>query len=227
MLHRFFVSKNPEFEIKPSKSFSERGAGSRQTRAHRSRGDPERGGNLVVRQLRPGVEEEDLALFRHEFSKRGGNPRTDQRGAQALVTHGEVLAKLGVDGKPSVELELVLLRPPLASKQIYRYAEQPGSQASLSGVEVMAPSEGDGESLGGQIIGEGGTDPTSDESVDGWEVVFERLLEDPTISDRLRAGRDRFRSSSALHIYLLSPPAVAFPIGPGHSGITPGHFAIH
>jgi hypothetical protein len=161
-----------------------------------------------VRELRPHMEKQHLALFCHKLSKGGGNPWTDQRSAQALVAHRGLLAKLGVSGEASVEVELVLLSAPVVSEKIGGYSEQPGSQASSLGFEIMAPSEGDSERLGCQIIGEGRADPTSQIAVDKREVVFEASLEGSTISDQPIAGAGRWRS--ALHTYLLSPAGAAF-----------------
>lgn len=157
------------------------------------------------------MEEQDLALFRHKLSQRGGNPWTDQRGAQALVAHGGVLAKLGLSGKSSIELKLVLLGTPVVSKKVGGYAEEPRSQASLLGIEVIALPEGDRERLSCQIISEGRADSTGDKAVDSWEIVPEASLKGSTIGDEPINGPARVRWPPDPHSYVLSSIAAAFP----------------
>lgn len=172
-------------------------------------------------ELGPHIQEQHLALFCHQLRKRGGNAWGDERGAQTLVADRGVLAKLGVNGKPSIELELVLLCTPIVPKEIGGYAEQPGAEASLLGIEVIASSEGDGERLGCQVISEGRADPTSDEAMDGWEVVLEASLKALAVGDQPMAGSSLIPWPSAPHTHVLSPTTVAFPGRMGPQGTTP------
>lgn len=157
------------------------------------------------------MEEQYLALFRHKFRKRSGNPWSGKRGAQTVVAHRRVLAKLDVNGKACIELELVLLRTPVVTKKIRRYAEQPGCLAPLLGVEVTAPAVSDSGRLSCEIVGEGSADPTSDKAMDRREVVLEASLKCPVIRDQPIAGLPRVPWSSAPHTYVLSPASVTFP----------------
>ena len=157
------------------------------------------------------MQEQYFALLRHKLSQRGGDPGSSKGGAEAVVAQRRVLAKLDINGKAGIELELVLLRPPVVTKKVRGDAEQPRPHASLLGVKVMAPSVGDRERLSGQIVGEGSAHPTSDETMNYREVVLEASLKRPTISDQPIAGLPPVQWPSALHTYVLSPASISFP----------------
>ena len=100
------------------KPISKRGPSAGQAGAHRSHRDPEGCGDLLVRELRPGVEEHDPTLFGRELREGGGDPWGDERCAQMILVRGGASVELGVNAKSGIELEPVPLCAAVVPEQI-------------------------------------------------------------------------------------------------------------
>ena len=109
--------------------------------------------DLLVAQLRPSVEEQNLALFADERPERSGDPRGHKRGTQSLVGKRWVLAELRLSAQSRVEVEQVLFGPPVITQQIGRDAVQPGAQRAADRIETGSPAKGRRKGLSCEVVG--------------------------------------------------------------------------
>ena len=143
--------------------------------------DSQGGGDLLVAELRPRVQEQHLSLVPAERRESPGDQRRECGGGYAHVRR---IGKLpgawwlpAGSGEPRVEVEQLLLGPPVRAHQIGRDPEEPRPQGSERRLVTGTPPVRRGEGLRRQVLGQVGANSPGDEPVYLGEVLPKHFLE--------------------------------------------------
>jgi hypothetical protein len=160
-----------------------------QVRTHGPYRQVERLGDPGGVQIAPGMQQQYLALVGGEVGEHGGGApsrggRVDPLGHTVA---GVVCVQVGWDAL--IGSQAALLGAYVLAQQVPSDSVQPRARVRMLGPVVPAPGERLGEGLGGEVVGQFGTDPASQVAMDRREVPIEQLSE----ACRLRQRRgDQF-----------------------------------
>jgi hypothetical protein len=182
-------------------------SGTRQPRPRRTRRYLKCCRDLGMTQPRPGMQQQHLPLITSELTERRGQPRGQPPSGHPPVSRLGIIGQVSLGYQPGIELQLMLLGPPVIAHQVDSDPEQPRTQRAPPRFEGRAAAVSRGERLGRQVLGDSRTDPPGDKPVNRPEMQPERSLE--------RLGTDNApvlaRRPSQLHTYVLSGPPNPFP----------------
>jgi hypothetical protein len=161
------------------------GACAGQPGPHRPRGQFERRGDLLVGQVSPRVQEQDIALLQGKHAQGLSQAWRDPCGKQLVVDVGSRIVCVRFIHESGFEREHVLLGTPVRAQQVRGDSVQPRQQGATIRVEGPSSAERDRERLRGQVIGDRAADPAGQELVDRTEVRGEGALEPLGFDDRV------------------------------------------
>jgi hypothetical protein len=160
-----------------------------QVRTHRPFRQVERLRDPGAVQIAPGMQQQHLALVGGEVGehRRGTPSRGGRVDPLGHTVAGVVCVQVGWDA--GIGSQAALLGACVLAQQVPSDSVQPRARVRMLGPVVPAPGERLGEGLGGEVVGQFGTDPASQKAVDGREMPIEQLSE----ACRLRQRRgDQF-----------------------------------
>ena len=183
-----------------------------ETRPNRSNGYPQHLGDLVMTQLLPDDQHEQLpigGLQRGDRRQHGSGVGTgiDPLGHPVDRLAGLVTALVSMGHGPGHRPQSALLGAPVAPDQVGRDSEQPRARRAPRGIEVVPLIDGDPECLCRDIGGEFAADPAGDIRVDVFDML---LIEDSSITHS--------RIDGIAHIRYLPADDEAFTENAGPTG---------
>jgi hypothetical protein len=172
----------------PLEQFPDAVARPRETRSHGAGRDLERLGDLVVGQVGPRPEEEDLSVPISERGERRGERWSGRAGIEPILRGLEPALLDRIDAGARVCEQLASLRSPVVAEQVRRDPEQPGMRVFAVEVVCMPSPERDLERLRREIVRELRSDASTEVPVDLEVVPVEHEREPGRIL--VRGGHD-------------------------------------
>ncbi len=148
-----------------------------QVRTHGPFRQVERLGDPGAVQIAPGMQQQHLALVGGEVGEhgRGAPSRGGRVDPLGHTVAGVVCVQVGWDAL--IGSQAALLGTYVLAQQVPSDSVQPRARVRMLGPVVPAPGERLGEGLGGEVVGQFGTDPASQKAMDRREMPIEKLSE--------------------------------------------------
>jgi hypothetical protein len=151
-------------------------------------------GGLLVRQVRPGDQEQQVTVGGRQALQRRRDAGAEEFGGHPCVAAVGERPAHALGGGAGEQLGTAFLDPAVLADEVGRDAVQPGPGVRPGQVVLSTVAKGDREGLGTDVLGRLGTEPCRDIAVDLVPVPVE------DIGEPLRVGERRADALAVAHL---------------------------